>query len=97
MPIELRSLRKGLINVKNNDQKCFLWCHVRHINPVKEHPGRIKKIDKRLTSNLNYDEIEFPVQEKYFSKIEKMKIKKIKKIKNGFVKVVYNVLMVKIF
>ena len=41
LPIELRSPRKGLINIKNNDQKCFLWCHVRHINPSKEHPGRI--------------------------------------------------------
>ena len=41
LPIELRSPRKGLINIKNNDQKCFLWCHVRHINSVKEHPGRI--------------------------------------------------------
>ena len=35
--------RKGLINIKNNYQKCFLWCHVRHINPVKEHPRRINK------------------------------------------------------
>ena len=43
LPIELRSPRKGLINFKNNDQKCFLWCHVRHINPVEDHPGRIKK------------------------------------------------------
>ena len=43
LPIELRSPRKGLINIKNKDKKCFLWCHVRHINPSKEHPGRIKK------------------------------------------------------
>ena len=70
MLIELRSPRKELINIKNNDQKCFLWCHVRHINPSKEHPGRIKKIDKRLASILNYDGIEFPVQEKDFSKTE---------------------------
>ena len=41
LPIELRSPRKGLINIKNNDQKCFLWCHVRHINLVEQHPGRI--------------------------------------------------------
>ena len=41
LPIELRSPRKGLINIKNNDQKCFLWCNVRHINPTQEHPGRI--------------------------------------------------------
>ena len=66
----MRSPRKRLINIKNNDQKCFLWCHVRHINPVKEHPGRIKKIDKRIASNLNYEGIELPVQEKDFSKIE---------------------------
>ena len=67
---ELRSPRKGLINIKNNDQKYFLWCHVRHINPLKKHPGRITKIDKRLASNLNYHGIEFPVTEKDFKKIE---------------------------
>ena len=36
LPVELRSPRKGLINIKNKDKKCFLWCHVRHINPLKE-------------------------------------------------------------
>ena len=41
LPIELNYPRKGLINIKNNDQKWFLWCHVRHINPSKEHPGKI--------------------------------------------------------
>ena len=66
LPIELRSPRKRLINIKNNDQKCFLWCHVRHINPVKDHPGRITRIDRDFANNLNYDGIEFPVQEKDF-------------------------------
>ena len=47
LPVELRSLRKGLINTKNKDQKCFLWCHVRSINPSKEHPERIEKTDKK--------------------------------------------------
>ena len=27
-PVELRSPRKGLINIKNKDEKCFLWCHL---------------------------------------------------------------------
>ena len=44
--------------------------HVRHTNPSKEHPGRIKKADKKVVSNLNYPGIEFPVQEKDFDKIE---------------------------
>ena len=61
LPIELKHPRKGLINIKNNDQKCFLWCHVRHINPVKDHPGRITRIHRDFANNLNFDGIEFPV------------------------------------
>ena len=56
--------------MKNNDQKCFLWFHVRHINPVKDHPGRITRTDRDFANNLNYDGTEFPVQEKDFKKVE---------------------------
>ena len=72
-PAELRSSKKGLINIKNNNQKCFLWCHIRHINPVKIYPQRITQEDKKLVNSFNYDGIEFPVTEKGFSKIEKKK------------------------
>ena len=72
LAIELRSPRKGLINIKNKNQKCFLSCHVRHINPSKEHRERILKTDKKIAEKLDYDGIEFPVQEKDFSKIEIM-------------------------
>ena len=41
LPVELRSPRKGLINIKNKDKKRFLWYHVKHINPSNEHPERI--------------------------------------------------------
>ena len=68
--VELKSLRKGLTNIKDKDQKCFLWYHVRHINPSKEHPERILKTDKKIVEKLDYDGIEFPVQERDFSKIE---------------------------
>ena len=70
LPIELKHPRKGLINVKNKDQKCFLWCHVRHINLSKEHPEKIEKVDKKIAEKLDYSEIEFPVKEKDFDKIE---------------------------
>ena len=66
MPIELKHPKKRLINIKNNYQKCFLWCHVRHINPLNKHPERITRIDKEIAWNLNYDEIKFPVEEKDF-------------------------------
>ena len=43
LPEKLQNPRKALINIKNKDKKCFLWCHFRHLNPSKEHPERIKK------------------------------------------------------
>ena len=71
LPVELRIPKKGLINFKNKDRICFLWCHVRHINPSKEHLERIKKTDQKIAEKLDYNGIEFLVQEKDFSKIEK--------------------------
>ena len=35
LSVELRNPKKELINIKNNDQKCFCWFHIRHNNPVK--------------------------------------------------------------
>ena len=31
----LRNSVKRLINVKNDSYKCFLWCHIKHLNPLK--------------------------------------------------------------
>ena len=70
LPIELKSPRKGLINIKNKYQKRLLWCPVRHVNPSKKHPETSKKFDEKIAEKLDYDGIEFPVQEKNFSKIE---------------------------
>ena len=74
LPVELRSLKKGLINIKNNDQKCFLQCYVRHINRIKIHLEKITRKDKKLVNKLIYDGLEFPVREKKFGKIEKKTI-----------------------
>ena len=69
LPVELKNPGKGLIHIKSKDKKCFLWCHVRHINPLNEHPERIKTTDKKIAEKLDYDEFEFPVKEKDFNKI----------------------------
>ena len=45
LPVELRNSKKGLINIQNDDQKCFLWCHVRHSNPVKIHPSSLEAVE----------------------------------------------------
>ena len=71
LPEELRNSAKGLINMKNKDNECFRWCHIRHINPQEKYPQRIKKVDKQYIEKLNYSGIEFPVCIKHYNKIEK--------------------------
>ena len=56
LPSELRNSKKGLINMKNKDEECFRWCHIRHLNPQIKYPERIKKEDKKMINELNYDE-----------------------------------------
>ena len=71
LPTELRNPKKRLINIKNKDGECFRWCHIRHLNPQKKDPQRIKKEDKQLIGKLNYEGIEFPVSQKQYNKVEK--------------------------
>ena len=33
--------RQGLINIKNTDNYCFIWSHIRYINPLNKNPNRI--------------------------------------------------------
>ena len=70
LPSELQHPMKGLINIQNNDNKCFLWCHVKHLNLIDKNPQRITKKDKKLVSKLNYEEINFPISKKGYCKIE---------------------------
>ena len=70
LPPEIKK-SKGLINIKNEDNECFRWCHIRHLNPQNKNPQRIKKIDKNLIKQLDYSNIEFPVTIKQINKIEK--------------------------
>ena len=51
LPEKLRKSKKDLINIKNKDNKCFLWCHIRVINPTDIHPERISKEDKKSLLN----------------------------------------------
>ena len=71
LPQELRNSAKGLINMKNKDNECFRWCHIRHLNPQDKDPQRIKKTDKQYIEKLDYSSIEFPVTVKQINKIEK--------------------------
>ena len=71
LPTELKNPKKGLINIKNKDDECFRWCHIRHLNPQEKNPQRINEVDKEMINELNYDGIEFPVSQKHYNKVEK--------------------------
>ena len=71
LPTELRNSKKGLINIKNKDDECFRWCHVRHLNPQENDSQRIKRDDKKYIEKLNYKGVTFPVSRKHYNKIEK--------------------------
>ena len=71
LPCKLRKSMRGLIDIKSNDNKCFLWCYIRHLNLLKENPEGITKADKTMVNNLDYKGIKFPVSKKDFGKIEK--------------------------
>ena len=71
LPTELRNSKKGLINMKNKDEECFIWRHIRLLNPQIIYPERIKKEDKKMINELNYDGIDFPLSQKHYNKVEK--------------------------
>ena len=54
------------VNMKNMDNECFLWCHIRRFNQQEKDPQRIKKEDRLLVDNYDYSGVDFPVKDKQF-------------------------------
>ena len=71
LPGELRNSKRGLINLQNDDNECFRWCHVRHINPIENNPQRITQKDRKIAQTLDYTGVTFPVTIKDMGRIEK--------------------------
>ena len=70
LPSELIYPVKGLINIKNDDNKCFLWCHVRHLNCEGVKLRRITKKDREIAKGLNYSGVNFQFQRKIMIKFQ---------------------------
>ena len=72
LPDELKN-KKAIINMKNKDNnKCFLWCVLRALNPSKDkHPSRIDKDLKSKEHTLNMEGIDYPVSLKDIKRFEK--------------------------
>ena len=67
---ELKNPKKELTNIQNDDNKCFLWCYIKHLNLVDKNPQRITKEDGKLVNKLNHEGINFPVSKKYYFQIK---------------------------
>jgi len=53
--------KKGIVNMKNEDDECFKWCVTRALNPGNNNPERITKELIRQSEELNWSGIDFPV------------------------------------
>ena len=73
LPKALKNPKMGLINIKNEDQKCFAYCLIYHLNQskIKNNPQRVS-IYKQYENTVDFTGIEFPVSIKDIPKIEKM-------------------------
>ena len=71
LPKELKN-KKAIVNMKNEDNdKCFLWCVLRALNPKNEKPERVDKDLKSKENTLNMEGIAYPVSLKDIKRFEK--------------------------
>lgn len=63
--------KKAIINMKNGDDKCFLWCVLRALNKSGKHDERIDNDLRSKESTVNMTGIEYPVTLSDIKKFEK--------------------------
>ena len=61
--------KKGIINMENKDNKCFLWSVLRYLRPEQSHGERLTDLIK-YENVLNFKGIDFPVKVKDITKFE---------------------------
>ena len=62
--------KKALINMQNEDDKCFMWSVLRALYPKDNHPERIDKDLKSKQDNINMKGICYPVNLKAIDHFE---------------------------
>ena len=70
LPDELRHPKNGILNIQNNDEKCFLWCVLAHIHPASRDRQRVSHYLPH-ESELDMSGIEFPVTKAGIKTFEK--------------------------
>ena len=69
LPHKIR-FTKGIVNIKNDDQKCFLWSVLAALHPVQNNANQIHHY-KEYENELNMKDIEYPVSLAKMDKFEK--------------------------
>ena len=62
--------KKAIINMKNEDDKCFMWCVLRALYPKNDHPERIDKDLKSKQDIINMNGIYYPVNFRAIDRFE---------------------------
>ena len=71
LPAYLRN-KKAIINMKNQDDKCFSWCVLRALNPKDNHPERVDKDLISKQDTLNMKGIKYPVSFRDIDRFESL-------------------------
>lgn len=69
LPLKIRFSR-GIVNIQNSDQKCFLWSILAALHPVLNHAERVSHYQK-YEHELNMKGIEYPMSLMKMEKFEK--------------------------
>ena len=63
--------KKAILNIKNKDNKCFLWCILRYLHPREKNDERVGDL-KQYENSLITKGIDFPMRVKDISKFERL-------------------------
>lgn len=69
LPKQIQHL-KGIVNMQNDDEKCFLWCILAALHPKGKNPQRIQQYYP-YENDLNLNGITFPTPISKIQKFEK--------------------------
>lgn len=61
--------KRAMINIKNNDEKCFLWSILRYLHPRETNNRRLTEL-KQYEDELDFNGINFPVKLKDIQRFE---------------------------
>ena len=69
LPASLRGNKRGLTNIKNEDDRCFMWCLLAHKLPDKTNPQWVKEYEEHV-EKVDFSGVTFPVKQKHYSKTD---------------------------